>query len=43
MEYALGGLAWFAVFYWLQIASVYLGWMITIAVGVYVLYHVTYR
>ncbi len=35
-------LAWFAVFYWLQIlASVYLGWMITIAVGAYVVYHMT--
>jgi hypothetical protein len=34
-------LACFAVFYWLQVlASVYLGWFITIAVGVYVLYHV---
>jgi hypothetical protein len=33
-------LAWFAVFYWLQmLASVYLGWFITIGVGVYVLYH----
>jgi hypothetical protein len=36
-----GDLAWFAVFYWLQmLASVYLGWFITIAVGAYVLYHV---
>jgi len=35
-----GDLAWFAVFYWLQmLSSVYLGWMITIAVGVYVLYY----
>jgi hypothetical protein len=34
-------LAWFAMFYWLQmLASVYLGWFITIGVGVYVLYHV---
>jgi hypothetical protein len=34
-------LTWFAVFYWLQmLASVYLGWFITIAVGVYVSYHV---
>jgi hypothetical protein len=33
-------LAWLAVFYWLQmLASVYLGWFITIGVGVYVLYH----
>ena len=36
-----GDLAWFAVFYWLQmLASVYLGWMITIAVSAYVLCHV---
>jgi hypothetical protein len=34
-------LAWFAVFYWLQVlASVYLAWFITIGVGVYVFYHV---
>jgi hypothetical protein len=33
-------LAWFAVFYWLQVlASVYLGWFMTIGVGVYVLYY----
>jgi hypothetical protein len=33
-------LAWFAVFYWLQmLASVYLGWFITIGVGVYIFYH----
>jgi hypothetical protein len=36
-----GDLAWSAVFYWLQmLASVYLGWMITVAVGAYVVYHV---
>jgi hypothetical protein len=34
-------LAWFAVFYWLQVlASLYLGWFITIGVGVYVFYHI---
>jgi hypothetical protein len=34
-------LAWFAVFYWLQmLASVYLGWFITIALGVYLSYYV---
>ena len=34
-------LTWLAVFYWLQmLASVYLGWFITIGMGVYVLYHV---
>jgi hypothetical protein len=32
-------LTYFAVFYWLQVlCSVYLGWFITIAVGIYVLY-----
>jgi hypothetical protein len=34
-------LAWFATFYWLQmLASVYLGWLMTIAMVVYLLYHV---
>jgi hypothetical protein len=33
-------LAWFAGFYWLQmLASVYLGWFITVGVGVYMFYH----
>jgi hypothetical protein len=34
-------LTWFAVCYWLQmLTSVYLGWFITIGVGVYVCYHI---
>jgi hypothetical protein len=36
-----GDLAGFGVCYWLQmLASIYLGWFITVTVGVYVLYHV---
>jgi hypothetical protein len=36
-------MTWFAVFYWLQmLASVYLGWFITIGVAVYVVYHTIY-
>jgi hypothetical protein len=34
-------LTWLAVFSWLQmLASVYLGWFMTMGIGVYVLYHV---
>jgi hypothetical protein len=34
-------LSWFAVCYWLQVlSSVYLGWLTTIAIGVYTLYFV---
>jgi hypothetical protein len=34
-------LTWFAVCYWLQmLTSVYLGWFITLGVGVYICYHI---
>jgi hypothetical protein len=36
-------LAGFAIFYWLQVlCSVYLGWLTTVAVGVYISYHVIF-
>src|SRR6266850_5114383 len=36
-----GDLTWFAICYWLQVlSSVYLGWLTTIAIGVYTLYFV---